>query len=161
MFLRAATFSCRRYVYLGHGDTTPFQFHTRARARAHTGRTDCSLRVHLHAILSSPFKSWGLYQRFVTQYFVTKVCFSWAQPASWTTVRVSPADRCLFHVIILHIWTPTPPPATWGRAMPAWGGKHFTQSLSSGNFLHSVNVVNPCLFYRNTSLNRWSRRWSK
>jgi hypothetical protein len=36
-------------------------------------------------------------------------------------------DR-LFNIVaaIVHIWRPSPPSATWGRAMPWWQGTHLT-----------------------------------
>jgi hypothetical protein len=34
---------------------------------------------------------------------------------------------CLFNIAVtIHIWRPSPPSATWGRAMPWWQGTHLT-----------------------------------
>jgi hypothetical protein len=38
---------------------------------------------------------------------------------------------CLFNIFpaTLHIWRPSPPSATWGRAMPWWQGTHLTWTV--------------------------------
>jgi hypothetical protein len=40
---------------------------------------------------------------------------------------------CLFNIFAatLHIWRPSPPSATWGRAMPWWQGTHLTWIMES------------------------------
>jgi hypothetical protein len=41
---------------------------------------------------------------------------------------LSAVRDCLFNILAatLHIWRPSPPSATWGRAMPWWQGTHVT-----------------------------------
>jgi hypothetical protein len=41
---------------------------------------------------------------------------------------LSAIRHCLFNTFAatLHIWRPSPPSATWGRAMPWWQGTHLT-----------------------------------
>jgi hypothetical protein len=41
---------------------------------------------------------------------------------------LSAVHDCLFNIFAatLHIWRPSPPSATWGRAMPWWQGTHLT-----------------------------------
>jgi hypothetical protein len=42
--------------------------------------------------------------------------------------HLSAVRGCLFNIfaVTLHIWKPSPPSATWGRAMPWWQGTHLT-----------------------------------
>jgi hypothetical protein len=44
---------------------------------------------------------------------------------------LSAVRDCLFNIFAatLHIWRPSPPSATWGRAMPWWQGTHLTWEL--------------------------------
>jgi hypothetical protein len=44
---------------------------------------------------------------------------------------LSAVRDCLFNIFAatLHIWRPSPPSATWGRAMPWWQGTHLTWSV--------------------------------
>jgi hypothetical protein len=43
---------------------------------------------------------------------------------------LSTVRDCLFSIFVatLHIWRPSPPSATWGRAMPWWQGTHLTRA---------------------------------
>jgi hypothetical protein len=61
----------------------------------------------------------------------------------WSAVR-----DCLFNIFAatLHIWRPSPPSATWGRAMPWWQGTHLT--CSYGTILTKIlDVCRHCRFY--------------
>jgi hypothetical protein len=42
---------------------------------------------------------------------------------------LSAVRDCLFNIFAatFHIWRPSPPSATWGRAMPWWKGTHLTR----------------------------------
>jgi hypothetical protein len=42
--------------------------------------------------------------------------------------HLSAVRYCLFSIIAatLHIWRPSPPSSTWGRALPWWQGTHLT-----------------------------------
>jgi hypothetical protein len=44
---------------------------------------------------------------------------------------------CLFNIsaATLNIWSPSPPSATWGRAMPWWQGTHITWKVATGLIL--------------------------
>jgi hypothetical protein len=41
---------------------------------------------------------------------------------------LSAVHDCLFNMFAatIHMWRPSPPSATWGRAMPCWEGAHLT-----------------------------------
>jgi hypothetical protein len=46
---------------------------------------------------------------------------------------LSAVRDCLFNIFAatLHIWRPSPPSTTWGRAMPWWQGTHLTWNLNA------------------------------
>jgi hypothetical protein len=50
---------------------------------------------------------------------------------------------CNIFAAILHIWRPSPPSATWGRAMPWWQGTHLTLELvtASINKLQIIIII--------------------
>jgi hypothetical protein len=69
----------------------------------------------------------GALKHFVTYYFLR-----------WGVVTpklennpLSAVCDCLFNIFAdtLHIWSPFPPSATWGRAMSRWQGTHLTWKL--------------------------------
>jgi hypothetical protein len=51
---------------------------------------------------------------------------------------------CLFSIFAaaLHTWRPSPPSATWRRAMPWWQGTHLT--CSRWNNVEAMNFETPC-----------------
>jgi hypothetical protein len=86
----------------------------------------------LYAFFFSPFVLHAL-PIFVT--FCNKLIFYgdelWAPrptPEAGGPLPFSAVRDCLFNIFTatLHIWRPSPPSATWGRAMPWWQGTHLT-----------------------------------
>jgi hypothetical protein len=84
----------------------------------------------VHNNLDSPL--W----HFITNLFFIASCEPHAQPPSWRTTP------CWLYATTytLHIWRPSPPSATWGRAMPWWEGTHLTWV---SNELHTFSAGTP------------------
>jgi hypothetical protein len=61
-----------------------------------------------------------------------------AQPPSCRTTPCRPVRDCLFNIFAatLHIWRPSPPSTTWGRAMPWWQGTHLTWGWQRRKITH-------------------------
>jgi hypothetical protein len=76
-----------------------------------------------------------------------KQCISWNKGVrlqEFNIHTVSAACDCLFSIFAatLHIWWPSPPSATRGRAMPWWQGTHLTWLLSRYKYeLFGSNAV--------------------
>jgi hypothetical protein len=75
---------------------------------------------------------WGFLWRFITnERFYSGGLLAPCPTPKLKGHPLSTICDCLFNIFAatLHIWRPSPPSATWGRAKPWWQGTHLTWKL--------------------------------
>jgi hypothetical protein len=72
---------------------------------------------------------------------------------------LSAVRDCLFNIIAatLHIWRPSPPSATWGRAIPWW----FPASKISCGSKHEEGVWKCEVMFENLEVPKWNWNYSQ
>jgi hypothetical protein len=67
---------------------------------------------------------------------------------------LSAVRDCLFNIFAatLHIWRPSPPSATWGRAMPWWQGTHLTWIMKLHFLINLVSHFSKLGMIRNDTM---------
>jgi hypothetical protein len=73
-----------------------------------------------------------------------------AQPFPCLEVHLLSTDlHCLLNIfrIVLHVWKPSPPSATWGRAMTLWQWAHLKRKLLEGLYIY-IYICRPSKSFR-------------